>query len=808
MSTQNKNQNSGIGFTTRLLTSAIVALSAGAAALAHDHHGGRCVSGDVLSVMFAPEASDEVIAHAQAELVSPMAFLAQGSRWSNTATNGATVQGQAITITYSFVPDGTALPGSLGEPATPSSLFATFDANFPGGRAAWKAKFAEAFARWSEFSNITFVEVSDDGATFPTAVGQLGARGDIRIAMHPVNATALAYMFFPQFGGDMVIDSNDIGLFSNPTNNFRNLRNMLAHELGHGLGLGHVLPANNTKIMEPNLVTAVDGPQEDDIRGMQFIYGDSLEANETLETSQFVGGPLRDPAQDGTVEITVEDAAIERADAADFFGFTAFAGVPIAIRVEPVGTTYAFGPQDSNTTTTVDAQAARNLGLRLWRRTSAANNTFQMLAQINFNQAGEAEYHPPIPYTQAGFMVAEVFSTDGINDVQRYQLTISNVAITAPVEPSDLRVFDGLDTELGDDDTVLFAATNVGQSSSKTITLFNAGTGPLEIGSVTVQGPAAGDYSFTLITSVVQPGQSAFLAMSFTPSQAGQRVAVVTIPNNDPDRGNFGFIVTGTAAAPPPPPPPPAPITDCNINGVEDATDLANGTSLDCNVNAIPDECEVDTDQDGVIDDCDNCPDVANTDQVDTDNNGIGDVCDEVVIEEDVIDEEVIDEEIIDEEVVEEDEEIIEEDEEIIEEDIVDDEEVIIEDDEEQLLVDCNENGFDDLDDIDFGDSADCNGNDIPDECERDFDSDGVIDACDNCPGVSNPQQRDSNNDGVGDACTQQNEDREEQRQVEEDDPFGDAGLCGIGSAGMIPLMMLGLCGMKAGTRRRLVFSN
>lgn len=40
----------------------------------------------------------------------------------------------------------------------------------------------------------------------------------------------------------------------------------------------------------------------------------------------------------------------------------------------------------------------------------------------------------------------------------------------------------------------------------------------------------------------------------------------------------------------------------------------------------------------------------------------------------------------------------------------------------------------------------DCNGNDIPDECERDGDGDGVIDACDPCP-IDNPD--DTDDDGV-----------------------------------------------------------
>ena len=33
--------------------------------------------------------------------------------------------------------------------------------------------------------------------------------------------------------------------------------------------------------------------------------------------------------------------------------------------------------------------------------------------------------------------------------------------------------------------------------------------------------------------------------------------------------------------------------SDCNGNGIDDATDIANGTSEDCNGNGIPDECDV-----------------------------------------------------------------------------------------------------------------------------------------------------------------------------------------------------------------------
>ncbi len=47
---------------------------------------------------------------------------------------------------------------------------------------------------------------------------------------------------------------------------------------------------------------------------------------------------------------------------------------------------------------------------------------------------------------------------------------------------------------------------------------------------------------------------------------------------------------------------------DCQPNGIGDVCDIAEGTSGDCDIDSIPDECESDADEDGTIDDCDNCP--------------------------------------------------------------------------------------------------------------------------------------------------------------------------------------------------------
>lgn len=54
---------------------------------------------------------------------------------------------------------------------------------------------------------------------------------------------------------------------------------------------------------------------------------------------------------------------------------------------------------------------------------------------------------------------------------------------------------------------------------------------------------------------------------------------------------------------------------------------------------------------------------------------------------------------------------------------------------------------------IESGSMRDCNGNGIPDPQETDSDGDGVIDACDTCPQVSNRDQHDADSDGRGDVC-------------------------------------------------------
>ena len=216
-----------------------------------------------------------------------------GDRWSTTATNGGGLgQGDPMTLTWSIVPDGTSIFGYNGEPTSPSNLRAWLNGIY-GSQAVWLPIFEGVFDRWSELNGVTYVyEPNDDGSPWTStniASGVLGVRGDVRISGHFIdgNSNVLAYNFFPNFG-DMVLDTGD-NTYNNTSNNSLILRNILAHEHGHGLGLSHVCPVNQTKLMEPFLATAFDGPQFDDILATNRGYGDALESNDTPGAASNLG---------------------------------------------------------------------------------------------------------------------------------------------------------------------------------------------------------------------------------------------------------------------------------------------------------------------------------------------------------------------------------------------------------------------------------------------------------------------------------------------------------------------------------------
>ena len=201
-------------------------------------------------------------------------------------------------------------------------------------------------------------------------------------------------------------------------------------------------------------------------------------------------------------------------------------------------------------------------------------------------------------------------------------------------------------------------------------------------------------------------------------------------------------------------------ISDCNGNGIDDADDIAGGDSSDCDGNGVPDECQTDSDGDGLIDACDECPDDpeksqpgdcgCGTPDTDSDNDGVPDCIDICPGMDDFLD---------------------------TDGDGVPDCFDICPGFDDKLDTDGDgvPNGCDDCD----GDNlADSDGDGVPDDCDvcpgfddsLDSDGDGIPDCLDICPGFDDTA--DTDGDGTPDGCD----------ECPNDPNKTEAGDCGCGN--------------------------
>lgn len=406
-------------------------------------------------------ASTKIRRERKREIAIGTAFQADLSdHWASTASDGGSVgdQGRPVTLTWSFVPDGTIIPGGqvTGEATNDGSDLRAWLATIYGGSATdpaaaqpWFPVFQAVFDNIAAKTGVRYVyEPNDDGAglsSLSQGSGSLGVRGDVRISGHALdgNSNVLAYNYFPDYA-EMIIDTSD-SFYNDTSNNSLRLRNVVEHEHGHGLGLGHVCPVDNTKLMEPFINLGFTGIQFDDIYTTQRLYGDPLEVhgteqdNDSASRATFVSTPVNVP-------FIAEWVGIDDNLDSDFYQFDVPAGSQLTVRVIPSSNIYLEGEQNSTTGDCTAGTAFNSGTIHDLAFVILGPDQGTVLATGNSQAVGVAEMVEDLPINTAGRHYLQV--TGGSADSnQLYRLEIevnaSSVAIQLTSATMKRELFQG-----------------------------------------------------------------------------------------------------------------------------------------------------------------------------------------------------------------------------------------------------------------------------------------------------------------------------------------------------------------------------
>jgi serralysin len=378
--------------------------------------------------------------------------------------------GTPVTLTWSFVPDGVALPGLGSQAAAPSELFSRMNQRFGNNQALWISLFEQCFNRWGELTGLTFVRVTsggnpwDNGVAFPTTSSS-STHGHFRIGMRPLDGAGgvLAFNYFPPYS-DMVLDALDN--WASSGGNYRFLRNVVMHEMGHGLGMAHCCPHNQSKLLEPAYSSSYDGPQHDDVRAIHHLHGDFYEPNNNLNVATDLG-PLNinqalfpSTAPGATFNFSAR-TSIDRLADQDWFKVTVSEPIEMNVTVTPVGHSYLSGPQLSggacSAGTSTNSLTAGTLAVQVF-----GPNSSTLMATAASNPAGVAESISGLSIIQPGAYYVRVYATASTGP-QLYRLQINATAGSGGTCPTFSTQPLSASICFGDELTLHAAATGVPQ---------------------------------------------------------------------------------------------------------------------------------------------------------------------------------------------------------------------------------------------------------------------------------------------------------------------------------------------------------
>jgi len=198
----------------------------------------------------------------------------------------------------------------------------------------------------------------------------------------------------------MVIDTADNRNFTNDDLTKRRFQNVITHEHGHGLGISHVCPINQTKLMEPSVNTLFTGVQFDDLLTSQGLYGDSSERSDNSNNNDSISTA----SQLGTVigSRQVNNLSISDTGDIDIYKFNVTSGQRLTLNISPTDEApYLEGAQNANNSCSpgsiFNPQNRQNLSVRI-----LAPNGTTVLATANSAPIGEEEIINDLLLPQTG----------------------------------------------------------------------------------------------------------------------------------------------------------------------------------------------------------------------------------------------------------------------------------------------------------------------------------------------------------------------------------------------------------------------
>ncbi|CAH1424689.1 unnamed protein product [Lactuca virosa] len=190
--------------------------------------------------------------------------------------------GKAASMTGNTVAHYSFFPGTPRWPRSRRDLTYAFE---PRNQLTDDVKrvFTNAFARWSEWTPLTFTE-SNNYNTADLKIGFYGGNHGDGEDFDGVLGT-LAHAFAPP-RGLLHLDSDETWIiddvFASGSPSAMDLESVAVHEIGHLLGLGH--SSVEDAIMFPTISSGIRKVElaRDDVEGIQVLYGSNPDSNSTI----------------------------------------------------------------------------------------------------------------------------------------------------------------------------------------------------------------------------------------------------------------------------------------------------------------------------------------------------------------------------------------------------------------------------------------------------------------------------------------------------------------------------------------------